>query len=74
MASEEKLEISDVAWNSTGVVVAAGYCKSDHEGTCSHKSMICLWALFKRNFRPTKPDIIITPVKPNFMLELCKLC
>jgi hypothetical protein len=57
------LEISDVSWNATGVVVAAAYSKPDHEGTCSHKSMVCLWALLKRNFKPTRPDVIITPVK-----------
>jgi hypothetical protein len=45
------------------VVVAAAYSKSNHEGTCSHKSIISLWSPFKRNFKPTKPDTIITPVK-----------
>jgi WD40 repeat protein len=24
--------------------------------------MVCLWALFKRGFRPTRPDIILTSV------------
>ena len=62
-ASEEKLEISDVSWNATGVIVGASYSKPDHEGTCSHKGMICLWALFKRNFKSTRPQVINTPVK-----------
>ena len=56
------MDISDVSWNATGVIVAASYAKNVHEGTCSHKSMICLWGLFKRNFKPTRPDVIMTPV------------
>jgi WD repeat-containing protein 34 len=47
--------VSDISWNSTGVIVAAGYSACDHDSTCSHKSMICYWGIFKRNFKPTKP-------------------
>ena len=56
------MEISDVSWNATGVIVAASYSKRDHEGTCAHKSMICLWGIYKRNFKPTRPETITTPV------------
>ncbi len=59
------MEISTVNWNASGVVIGAGYARAFHESTCSHKSSVCLWGIFKRNFKPTKPDSISIPVKIN---------
>jgi len=42
--------------------MAAGYARFDHDTTCSHKSMVCLWGIYKRNFKPNKPEIIQVPV------------
>lgn len=59
---EEKMEVSTVSWNASGVVIGAGYARASHEATCSHKSSVCLWGIFKRNFKPTKPETISIPV------------
>ena len=61
------MEVSTLSWNASGVVIAAGYAKASHEATCSHKSSVCLWGIFKRNFKPTKPETISIPVKFNLL-------
>lgn len=57
------MEISAVSWNASGVVIGAGDAQAFHEATCSHKSSVCLWGIFKRNFKPTKPETISIPVR-----------
>jgi hypothetical protein len=44
--------------------VGAGYSRFDHDTTCSHKAVVCLWGIFKRNFKPTRPETIAVPVLP----------
>ena len=66
------MDISAISWNASGVIIGAGYAKFDHETTCSHKSMVCLWGIFKRNFKSTKPEVIPVPVLIKLMLELCE--
>lgn len=68
--TEEKMDISAVSWNASGVIVAAGYAKFEHETTCSHKSVVCLWGIFKRNFKATRPETISVPVQLPIMVEL----
>ena len=71
--NQEGLVVSDVAWNSTGVMVAAAYAKPNHDTSCSHKSVLCLWGMFKRNFKPTKPEIIYTNVNLH-LIQNCISC
>jgi len=73
MLSSPTLCVSDVSWNSAGMVVAAGYGEFVHEGSCNHRGAICTWSIFKREFRTNTPQIIETSVTQLCNLGLHKL-
>nr|ABX82716.1 cytoplasmic dynein-2 intermediate chain protein [Tetrahymena thermophila] len=75
---ENQLEITDISWNCTGLIIAAAYGKFEHKGTSNERSFVCAWNLSKRNFAENKPSIVIEtevsltciqfhPTKPNIL-------
>ncbi|CAD8065048.1 unnamed protein product [Paramecium sonneborni] len=66
---ERKLEITDIQWNSNGLIIAASYGCLDHLGQCSHTSYINCWNIFKRDFKPDKPTIVIETNTCNMCMQ-----
>ncbi|KAL4440890.1 hypothetical protein ABPG74_009303 [Tetrahymena malaccensis] len=75
---ENQLEITDISWNCTGLIIAAAYGKFEHKGTSNERSFVCAWNLSKRNFAENKPSVVIEtevsltciqfhPTKPNIL-------
>jgi len=52
---ENQLEITDVSWNSTGLILAASFGKFEHEGMCYDRSFLYAWNLQKRGFKADEP-------------------
>nr|CDS16589.1 wd40 repeat [Echinococcus granulosus] len=53
-----KLCSIDVAWNSTGSVVAVSYGQDFHVNWCTHTAYLALWNVTKSHVDPVKPDYI----------------
>ncbi|KAL4488867.1 hypothetical protein ABPG72_016520 [Tetrahymena utriculariae] len=75
---ENQLEITDISWNCTGLIIAAAYGKFEQKGTSNERSFVCAWNLSKRNFAENKPSVVIEtevsltciqfhPTKPNIL-------
>lgn len=61
-------QVTDVAWNATGSVLAISFGKLETEGWCEQNSYVCLWNVFKSGFEAGKPDLKIEV--PGFCLCL----
>lgn len=61
-------QVTDVAWNVTGSVLAISYGKLGTEGWCETNSNVCLWNVFRSGFEAGKPDLTIEV--PGFCLCL----
>eukprot|EP00929_Paragymnodinium_shiwhaense_P118265 TRINITY_DN90200_c0_g1_i1.p1 TRINITY_DN90200_c0_g1~~TRINITY_DN90200_c0_g1_i1.p1 ORF type:complete len:562 (-),score=86.08 TRINITY_DN90200_c0_g1_i1:56-1741(-) len=53
------LEITAVAWNSTGNVLACSFGKLDTMGWCEVNAPVCLWNVFRPNIVAGEPDTSI---------------
>ena len=62
-----QLQVTSLAWNSTGAVVAGAFGRFDHEDWCTHKSFLCTWNLDRRGMTENKPDMSID-------LQSCLMC
>eukprot|EP00659_Diplonema_papillatum_P011867 gene11867-18299_t len=80
MYENADLQVTSVAWNSTGSVVAAAYGRVDLVGWCRGSGYICTWNVSKRDL--TKPDakievpsyvnnISFHPTSPSLLLGGC---
>eukprot|EP00933_Yihiella_yeosuensis_P016702 TRINITY_DN14163_c0_g3_i1.p1 TRINITY_DN14163_c0_g3~~TRINITY_DN14163_c0_g3_i1.p1 ORF type:complete len:584 (-),score=112.58 TRINITY_DN14163_c0_g3_i1:73-1824(-) len=73
------LQVSSVAWNTTGATVACAYGKLDTLGWCEVTAPVCLWNIFRPSFKVGgQPDTVIQvqgfvmclafhPTKPGFL-------
>lgn len=69
LEGQEQEQVTDVAWNVTGSVLAVSYGKLETEGwSPESNSYICLWNVFKPAFESGKPDLKIEV--PGFCLCL----
>eukprot|EP00668_Euglena_longa_P011929 GGOE01014350.1.p1 GENE.GGOE01014350.1~~GGOE01014350.1.p1 ORF type:complete len:562 (-),score=150.35 GGOE01014350.1:218-1903(-) len=50
------LQVTGVAWNSNGTVVAISYGRIDVVGWCYDRGYVCTWNVLREGVRPTKPD------------------
>ncbi|XP_074642732.1 cytoplasmic dynein 2 intermediate chain 2-like [Tubulanus polymorphus] len=66
-ASLTDLEVTSLAWNCTGSVIAAAYGRYDHEDWCTHKSSLCFWNLNRRSLDADKPEQTVD-------LSSCLMC
>ncbi|KAM3132067.1 hypothetical protein pb186bvf_015811 [Paramecium bursaria] len=74
---ENKLEITDIQWNSNGLIIAASYGCLEHDGSCVHQSFVSAWSINSRTFNQDKPNYTIDlpcimclqfhPTKPNIL-------
>jgi len=53
------LEVTNVAWNATGSMLALSYGKLDTLGWCDVTAPICIWNIFRPQMAPQQPDFTI---------------
>eukprot|EP00928_Gymnodinium_smaydae_P070185 TRINITY_DN54095_c0_g1_i1.p1 TRINITY_DN54095_c0_g1~~TRINITY_DN54095_c0_g1_i1.p1 ORF type:complete len:593 (+),score=73.99 TRINITY_DN54095_c0_g1_i1:68-1780(+) len=53
------LQVSNVAWNATGALLACSYGKLDTEGWCEVQAPVCVWNIFRPQLVAGEPDMCI---------------
>merc|ERR1719161_1866889 len=68
MEGNDSFQVTDVAWNATGSVLAVSFGRLGTLGWCDYNSYLGLWNLFKTT--PNKPGV------PDLRIDVtgCVLC
>jgi len=54
------VQVTSVAWNTTGATLACAYGKLDTQGWCEVTAPVCLWNIFRPQLVAGEPDTVIS--------------
>jgi len=54
------LQVTSIAWNSTGSTLACSFGKLDTTGWCAVEAPVCVWNVFRPQMVPGEPDTSIS--------------